>query len=245
MRLALLVCWLVQALAIAACPAHAQTHKTPDLAEATRLIVERSNEFRRAEGAPPTRPDEQLSAAARSFAAFMARTDRYGHEADGKAPVDRAQQHGYRHCIVLENIAALSHSEGFATQDLAERVLQGWKTSPGHRRNLLDRDVTDIGIAIAHSSASDKYYAVQMFGRPQSMRIKFHLVNESPTAVDYELDEQRYALPPGTTRTHERCRPARITVQWPNGQPATTFEPAHGARYEVERAEKTYRLKRG
>jgi uncharacterized protein YkwD len=243
MRLAMLVWLFVQVLTVS--PAQAQTRKTPDLAEATRMLVERSNELRRAERAGATRPDEQLVAAARSFASFMARTDRYGHEADGKTPADRAQQHGYRHCIVLENIAALSHTAGFGTQELAERVLQGWQASPGHRKNLLDRDVTDIGIAIAHSSATDKYYAVQMFGRPQSMRIKFHLVNESPAAIGYQLDDKRYALPPGTTRTHERCRTASVTVQWPNGQPATTFEPTHGARYEVERADATYRLKRG
>ena len=236
--------WLVAQAALVGASAQPAARKTPDLAEATRLVVERSNEFRRTEGAGVTRPDEQLSAAARSFASFMARTDRYGHEADGKPPVERAQQHGYRHCIVLENIASLYHSDGFGTQELAEQVLQGWKTSPGHRKNLLDREVTDIGVAIAQSSASGKYYAVQMFGRPHSKRIEFGLANESPATVSYELDGKSYSLPPGTTRTHERCRSARVTMHWPNGQPATSFEPEHGARYEVERAGTAYRFKK-
>jgi uncharacterized protein YkwD len=247
MRTALsLIAW-VAAHAIVNAPALAQggPPRSADLAEATRLIVAGSNEFRRAEGAAAMRPDAQLTAAARSFASFMARTDRYGHEADGKKPAARAEEHGYRYCIVLENIASLYHSEGFDTQELAERVLHGWKQSPGHRKNLLDRDVTDIGVAIAQSAASGKHYAVQMFGRPQSKRIEFQIANASPAAIDYELDGQSFSLPPRVTRMHRQCRNARVTVHWPDGRPPATVEPADGERYEIERAGSQYRLRKG
>jgi len=238
--------WLIsQAIFIAPVAAQSSARQTPDLTEAARLIVHLSNEFRRAEGAGATHPDAQLTAAARSFASFMARTDRYGHEADGKQPAARAEEHGYRYCIVLENIASLYHSQGFGTQELAERTLQGWKLSPGHRKNLLDREVTDVGVAVAQSAASGKYYAVQMFGRPHSKRIEFRIANASPAAIDYELDDKRFSLPPGATRIHQQCRNARLMVQWPGDQPATTVAPANGERYEVERAGSQYRLKKG
>jgi uncharacterized protein YkwD len=242
-----MLAWLMIGQAMTLAPAAAQTvaRKIPDLAEATRLIIDLSNEFRRAEGAGATQPDAQLTAAARSFANFMARTDRYGHEADGKQPAARAQEHGYRYCIVLENIASLYHSHGFGTQELAERVLQGWKLSPGHRKNLLDREVADIGIAVAQSAASGKYYAVQMFGRPHSKRIEFRVVNGSPSSIDYELDGKSFALPPGATRIHQQCRRALLSVHWPDDRPATRVEPANGERYEIVRAGTQYRLKKG
>ena len=241
-----MLAWLMSQ-AIAVGPAAGQTtlRKAPDLAEAARSIVILTNEFRRVEGVGATRPDAQLAAASLSFANFVARTDRYGHEADGKQPAARAEEQGYRHCIVLENIASLYHSEGFSTQELTERVLQGWKLSPGHRKNLLDREVTDIGVAVAQSVASGKYYAVQMFGRPHSKRIEFRVVNTSPAAAEYEVDGKAFTLPPGATRVHQQCRAARLTVHSPGDRPPTTMEPANGARYEIERAGTQYRLKKG
>jgi uncharacterized protein YkwD len=244
MRAPLLLLGLLVHAAVA--PAAAQsTGSSPDLAEAARRIVIQSTDFRRAEGAGTTQPNAQLTAAARSFASFMARTDRYGHEADGKQPAARAEEHGYRYCIVLENIASLYHSGGFTTQDLAERTLHGWKQSPGHRKNLLDPEVTDIGVAIAQSAASGKHYAVQMLGRPQSKRIEFRIANASPAVIEYELDGQSFSLPPRATRMHRQCRDARVTVRWPDGRPPSTVEPANGDRYEIERAGPQYRLRKG
>src|SRR6185436_12813881 len=63
----------------------------PDLAEASRLVVAQTNQFRGGGGLAPTVPNAQLNAAAREFAGFMARTDQYGHEADGREPAQRAQ----------------------------------------------------------------------------------------------------------------------------------------------------------
>ena len=241
-----MLAWLVgQAGIVGAAVAQDGARKTADLAEATRLVITLSNNFRRAEGVGATQTDAQLTAAARSFANFMARTERYGHEADGKQPSARAEEHGYNYCIVLENIASLYYSQGFGTQELAEAVVHGWKLSPAHRRNLLDPEVTDIGVALAQSAASGKYYAVQMFGLPHSKRIEFRVANASPTAIDYEFDGKSFALPPGATRIHQQCRSAILTVHWPGDQAASTVAPANGERYEIERAGPRYRLKKG
>ena len=85
-----------------------------------------------------------LSLGSITAARFMARADHYSHEADGKTPAQRAQEQGYAYCIVLENIASLYSSEGFGTQELADRVMQGWKQSQGHRENMLDPSETDV-----------------------------------------------------------------------------------------------------
>ncbi len=234
------------ALAAIVPPAAAQSsRRSPDPAEVTRLIVDGTNDFRGGEGRGPTAPEANLSAAARDFAIFMARTDRYGHEADGKTPAQRAQDHGYAYCLVLENIAVLYSSEGFGTRELAGRVIQGWKQSPGHRKNLLDAEVTDIGVAIVQSEKSRTYYAVQLFGRPFSKRIEFRVANASPVAVEYELNGKPFPLPPRATRVHQECRAARLTVRLPGERQPTTVQPADGDRFDIERLGARYRLTKG
>src|SRR2546423_15564678 len=94
---ALLGCSLAL-LPSAGIPAHAR--RTPSVADTAALVVAQSNEFRRSQGLVTLTPNAQLNAAAREFADFMARTDRYSHEADGRQPAQRAQAHGYDYCLV-------------------------------------------------------------------------------------------------------------------------------------------------
>ena len=224
--------------------AQSEARRSPDLGEVARLVIDRTNEFRRAGGLQPIGPDPRLSAAARDFAAFMAHADRYGHEADGRTPAGRAREQGYAYCVILENIASLYSSAGFGAQHLADRVIRGWEQSEGHRRNLLDADVTDIGVAVAQSEKSRTYYAVQLFGRPRGKRIEFRLANASPAAVEYELNGRAYSLPPRATRVHQECRAARLTVRLPGDRQTTTVQPTDGDRYEIERLGPRYRLKK-
>jgi uncharacterized protein YkwD len=44
--------------------------------------------------------------------------------------------------------------------------MAGWMDSPGHRRNILDKDFTEIGVAVGYSVDGRPYYC-QVFGRPQ------------------------------------------------------------------------------
>ncbi len=54
-----------------------------------------------------------------------------------------------------ENIAA-----GYTT---ASAVMNGWMHSPGHRRNILRRSFTKIGLGVARSADGNRYW-VQDFG---------------------------------------------------------------------------------
>src|SRR5207248_10434675 len=140
-----------------------QAHK-PDLAEVEKLVVSYSNEFRKHQGRRPLKVNDKLGKAAHDFADFMARTDKFSHTADGKQPSQRVSESGYAWCAVAENIAWEYNSEGFTTERLARELVEGWKHSPEHRRNLLDPDVTEIGVAVAFGKASGRYYGVQDFG---------------------------------------------------------------------------------
>jgi uncharacterized protein YkwD len=128
--------------ALATGPLQADTTQ-PDLSTAERLVIATTNEFRAGQRLAPTKPDPKLAAAARDFAAYMARTDRYGHEADGRSPPDRAHAHGYAYCTVAENIAFLQNAAGYSSEALASGAFDGWKQSPQHRRNMLEPEVDD------------------------------------------------------------------------------------------------------
>lgn len=92
----------------------------PELSTVVDLIIEKTNQFRHEEGREPVKTDPRLMDTAKDFAQFMARTNQYGHTADGKRPSQRAADHGYDYCIVAENIAYQYRSAGFATEPLAE-----------------------------------------------------------------------------------------------------------------------------
>ena len=142
--------------------------KEPDLGEAAQAIVVGTNALRREHGLDRVEVAPRLAETARDFATFLARTDLFDHTADGRHPEDRAKSHGYDYCLVSENIAYEFHSRGFATAELARAFVEGWRNSRGHRRNMLDRDATETGVALARSSRTGRYYGVQMFGRPRA-----------------------------------------------------------------------------
>lgn len=214
----------------------------PELDEAERHIVEQTNRFRREQGAPPVRPNRQLAQAAHGFAQFMASSGEYGHQADGRQPVQRTRAAGYDECLVAENIAFQYSSAGFTTQELVEGFFEGWRNSAGHRRNMLDGDATETAVAIARS-AQGRYYAVQLFGRPASQRVRFSIANRALQAVRYELDGKPFDLPPRATRTHEQCGQSALQLQWPGADPPL-LHPAAGEQLRVEQANGRWRLAR-
>lgn len=210
------------------------TAQQPRLDEVEREIVEGSNALRQAHGQPPASPDPALTAAAREFAAYMARTDRYGHDADGSDPPERAKAQAYEACMVSENIAWQVSSTGFGTTALARGFFEGWFESPGHRRNLLAPLATETGVGVAHSAGSGRYYAVQMFGRPARLQVHFALSNHSASALRYTVDDEAFTLARGETGRHQRCQPPTLRLEAAGGAEPTTWQPADGAHYRIE-----------
>ena len=205
--------------------------KRPDYNEAVKQIVDSTNAFRKEEGHLPVAVNKELTLTAEAFAKWMAKEDTYGHTADGQKPADRAKKQGYDYCIVLENIAYAFRSSGFETKPLAEGYFEGWKKSPGHRKNMLDTDVTETGVAIARSETTGYYYAVQMFGRPKSAAIVFKIENRAAEAVSYTIGEEKFDLEPRKIVTHTRCRPEEVKFPALNA----TIKPANGEAFVVSK----------
>jgi uncharacterized protein YkwD len=214
-------------------PAQPSEETRPDLSEVVQRIVDGTNKFRREHDLNAVVPDERLAKTAQYFADYMARTRKYGHTADEKTPAERAEEHEYAYCMVSENIAYQSRSTGFAADELAERFLTGWRESPEHRENMLDPDLMEIGVAVARAEDAPTYFAVQMFGRPESAAISFQVSNESETEVEYTVrrseSDRTFPLKPNQRRSHQRCRPTMIEFR----EPKTTLDVQNGAHYVV------------
>lgn len=214
-------------------PPAAADDQRPDLGAVTRSIIEQTNDFRQTEDRQAVQPDPRLTETAESFARFMARTGKYGHEADGRTPAERAKTHDYDYCLVSENIAYRYSSAGFTGRELSEGFMTGWKNSPEHRRNMLDPDVQETGVGVARAS-DGTYYAVQMFGRPESAKIVFDVSNRSGKTVTYTIQgraDREFQLPPRVTRTHTHCRPTELEFDVETGRETLPVED--GAQFVV------------
>lgn len=199
-------------------PSSPDTSSKADLSKVTKMIIQQTNAFRRKNELRSLKVDDELTEAAQYFADFMARTKKYGHGADDQTPSQRANEYGYDHCIVLENIAYAFRSTGFEEQPLTEKFVEGWKNSEGHRENMLDPDIFETGVAVSRSEDKPQYFAVQMFGRPHSKAIQFRITNRAGEEVEYTVSrrnkEQSFKLPPLATRTHTQCRPSQLDLGW-------------------------------
>jgi Cysteine-rich secretory protein family len=112
----------------------------PQAASAERVLFEAANRERAAQGLAQLRWDDALANAARNHAVLMAQQNALSHQFPGEPALqDRARVAGARFTEVAENVA-----EGGA----ADAIHSGWMHSPHHRANLLDPELTAIGIAV-------------------------------------------------------------------------------------------------
>ena len=133
-------------------------------------IVRLTNERRTAAKYGRLRHDPAISVIAQAHSENMLRREALEHELDGRDSNDRARDAGYdcrrnlgggRYEFGLsENI---SYKLGYPRNaaEVAAEIIDGWMNSPGHRRNIMDRDATRIGVGVAISGRT--LYATQNF----------------------------------------------------------------------------------
>jgi hypothetical protein len=202
---------------------------TPDIPKTEMAIVEMTNAFRRENKLATVTFNSTLAQAARAYARFLARTDLFSHEADGRRPADRARAAGYAFCEIAENLAAFVDSRGFETRDLARQMVEGWKNSPAHRQAMLSPGVTELGVAVVKANGAEKYFSVQLFGRPASLQFKFDIENDTNTPIRYTFESERMEVKPHFSVRHTACTPGEINFDLTGGN----FARAVGSRYET------------
>lgn len=143
------------ALALAACTTAGSKRQTVDSvsSQAAPAAAAAVSRFRAANGLGPVTPDEALNAAARQQARAMAEKNLLSHDAAGSF-WNRMNATGRRFTHGAENIAMGQRS--------LEEVVEDWRRSPEHRRNMLQSPASHIGFA--HARAGGRNYWVLVIG---------------------------------------------------------------------------------
>ncbi len=137
-------------------PTPAAPTPTPPPAEPTMedQVVALTNAERSAAGCAPVTIDVRLTNAAQAHADDMATQKYFSHTSkDGREFWERIDSAGYPWSRVAENIAY-----GYRSP---QAVTNGWMDSQGHRENMLNCKLTDIGIGYNQ----DGHYWVMNLGR--------------------------------------------------------------------------------
>ncbi|MBN3929882.1 CAP domain-containing protein [Streptomyces verrucosisporus] len=121
--------------------------------DAEARVVELVNSERAKAGCAPLKVNEKLTEAARTHSQDMADHRNMSHTgSDGSGPGDRIERAGYEWRTYGENVA-----HGYRTP---ESVMDGWMSSPGHKRNILNCSFEEIGVGLAQPGD----YWTQTFG---------------------------------------------------------------------------------
>jgi Ca2+-binding RTX toxin-like protein len=117
-----------------------------------RYMLDLINVERAAQGLAPLVLELNLNTSADAHSVWMASTDTFDHEGvNGSSATDRMRDAGMDFSGFwqsAENIAAVSISGASRLYDEVDRLHRNLMNSPGHRANLLDPDLTVIGIGI-------------------------------------------------------------------------------------------------
>ena len=122
-------------------------------------VIEIVNQRRAEAGRSPVRADADLNRAAQLHSKDQASHDRMSHiGSDGSNAGQRISRQGYRWSTWGENVAA-----GYPN---AREVMRAWMNSPGHRRNILNSDFTEIGVGVARADDGRRYWTM-VLARPR------------------------------------------------------------------------------
>jgi len=139
-----------------------------DIATLSSKILAETNAYRQPAAAPELHPNPKLGAAASAYALYLAEHDKTGHTADGGTPMKRASAQGYKWCFAAENMwGGWRRPDEMMVDEVVSKAMSGWKSSPGHNANLLDKRTHDIGIGAAAWRQADGrvvFRVVQLFG---------------------------------------------------------------------------------
>jgi uncharacterized protein YkwD len=127
----------------------------------TTQVVTLTNAERAKAGCGPLAVNATLTAVAQAHSQDMATNNYFDHNSqDGRTPFDRMTAAGYRYSTAAENIAA--------GQRTPQDVMTAWMNSPGHRANILNCALKQVGVGYATGSSSQYgVYWTQDFGTPR------------------------------------------------------------------------------
>lgn len=114
-------------------------------------VLELTNAEREAYGLDPLVWNEKLADLARAHSQDMVDRGFFSHNnPDGKTPFDRMREAGIDYSAAAENIAA--------GQASPEDVVESWMNSQGHRDNILNPKLKELGVGLARGGEYGIYW---------------------------------------------------------------------------------------
>ncbi len=121
-------------------------------------IVKLVNKERTNRGLNPLTENWELSRVARIKSQDMASNNYFSHNSPVYGtPFEMLNSFGIKYTQAAENIAS--------GQQNAEQVMNSWMNSSGHRANILNPNLTNIGVGVARKGTSGPLYFTQIFTR--------------------------------------------------------------------------------
>jgi len=121
--------------------------------EFEREVFDLTNEHRIANGLNPLQWDDVLATASREHSEDMFYSNNMSHTgSDGSTPGQRIDRMGIAWRRWAENVAA--------GQQTPAEVVEGWMNSPGHRANILNPNLTTLGVGFYNYYWTQKFVAL-------------------------------------------------------------------------------------
>lgn len=133
---------------------------------ATSQILDETNRERSNTGVDELSPDSKLQAAAQAKARHMAHNGYWGHYGpDGTEPWNFIEDSGYEYRHAGENLA-----KSFRTNS---GVVEGWMSSPEHKKNMLSPQYEHVGIGVAdgYIDGEETTVVVAMYAAPRESSV--------------------------------------------------------------------------
>ncbi|MEM9195245.1 MAG: CAP domain-containing protein, partial [Myxococcota bacterium] len=131
--------------------------ETDDPAEVVAMLTRLVNRSRQEAGLPPVQVEPTLAAVAEAHSTDMVENDFVGHTSPSSGSArDRVTQAGIQTGLVLENIG-----RGYGPVEIHRGLLE----SPGHRANIMNPDVTHVGVGVVAEEEGDRtaFMATELF----------------------------------------------------------------------------------
>jgi uncharacterized protein YkwD len=136
-------------------------------------VIRLTNLERAKEGLAPLTRNTLLEQAAQAHVEDMDASNRYlAHTgSNGSSPVDRIKATGYKAAWVdlgqgsMRTIPSENAASGYTT---AEKVVDAWMKSSGHRAAIMDPATKEIGVGFDYDNQTGSTYWLQNFGHPWS-----------------------------------------------------------------------------
>jgi hypothetical protein len=182
----------------------------PQFSVADQTLLNAANRDRAAAGLHPLKWDSALATAAHQHALRMAQMNQLSHQFPGEPPVqDRARQAGARFSLIAENVAEGPTASGLHTQ---------WMNSPPHRANLLDPELSAVGISVVQSG--NMLFAVEDF----STAVPTLSLDEQEQEVASQIERHDLHVETGSADARKTCE---LDRGWAGPRPASVL------RYEM------------